>query len=149
MHLPRTVVEEIKSVITATANKLDLKDGSKLVVRIQPGQLGELKVEVIRQDGTIKAVIHVQSEQAKSAVDHALSGFKNNAENLDSSLSHLQVVVDRDGRSSDYRNEYEQKADHFGGSDAKSSEEYVETGEDEDRAPTTWYRGYNTIEMTA
>lgn len=104
-----------------------LKNGamSKLVIKLNPENLGSIRIEIVQSQTALVAKLHVQNEQVKSLIESQLSGLKQSfaAQNVQVDRFEISSNIDFDKYQRQFQQgNFNQSGDSKEGSDKTKDE---------------------------
>lgn len=87
-------MDKIYMALQKQALQINGKEKSTLTVKLQPEELGNMKIQLEMVEGIVKGTIVVENEAAKQAVQNHLQEMKNQIKNQEISLESLEVNVE-------------------------------------------------------
>ena len=145
--ISKQTVEFIAKAISDNFRFMERSDESRLIVRVRPEHLGDLRLELSRQDGIVKAIINVETEKIKALLDPTLASLKLTMESSDNPIAQIEVQVnhERNNRFNRRNNTNQKHSDDKTTISDLNPTNSVNTIHHRQRMR---HVGYNTMEMT-
>ena len=99
------IFDQVVTHLSGSANG----ESGRMVLRLQPAELGSLKLDLVVEGDRIRANLHAQSQQVQEVLERNLPQLRNALAEQGLKIDQFQVNIDRGQDGGDYRNLAEQQ----------------------------------------
>lgn len=103
-------IDKIYMALQKQVIQTSQKEKSTLTVKLQPEELGKMKIQLEMVEGVVKGMIVVENESAKQALQNHLQDMKNQIKDQDIALESLEVNVNSEAFSESNQSSDEENA---------------------------------------